>query len=237
MFSWLHLADFAGIVAWLHENPLAVGTYNAVAPNPVNNETFMATVRNTLATPVGLPLPEWFIKIAVPLFCTEPELLLKSRWVLPTRLLNEGYVFQYPQLDVALEAIYQPAFPHGTKLASTLKIIDLIVQPLALLIPFVAYYFTFSWFFFPYLTVGAVQVLSAVLNGLFFPATLKAGSRSYYNYHLLVTAAIGLVLWCVNEAAIMLLAFVLLYSSVISAVWYYFITANEYTNLRNWKGK
>lgn len=237
MFSWLHLADFAGIVAWLHENPLAVGTYNAVAPNPVNNDTFMATVRNTLATPVGLPLPEWFIKIAVPLFCTEPELLLKSRWVLPTRLLNEGYVFQYPQLDVALEAIYQPAFPRGTKLAHALKIVDLVLQPLAVAIPLLACKFTFSWLTLPYVELGAVQVLSAVLNGLFFPAALKAGSRSYYNYHLLVIAGIALVLWCLTESAIIFLAFVLMYFSVFSAIWYYLITVKEYTNLRNWKGE
>ena len=63
------------------------GVYNVSSPNPVKNETFMQTLRNKTGTKIGLPAPAWLLKIGAAIIGTETELLLKSRWVLPTKLL------------------------------------------------------------------------------------------------------------------------------------------------------
>jgi hypothetical protein len=52
-----------------------------------------------------LPAPEWLLKFGAILIKTETELILKSRWVVPERLLQEGFVFKYPVLDEALKNI------------------------------------------------------------------------------------------------------------------------------------
>ena len=65
----------------------------------------MKTLTNVMHVKVGLPSPEWLLKPGALLIRTETELILKSRWVLPDRLLNAGYTFTYPYLQQALEAI------------------------------------------------------------------------------------------------------------------------------------
>ena len=54
---------------------------------------------------IALPLPAWLLKIGAILIKTETELILKSRWVIPERLLNAGFQFKYATLDSALKAI------------------------------------------------------------------------------------------------------------------------------------
>lgn len=53
----------------------------------------------------GLPAPKWLLKLGAILIKTETELVLKSRWVIPQRLLEEGFVFEYPELEPALHQI------------------------------------------------------------------------------------------------------------------------------------
>jgi len=53
----------------------------------------------------GLPAPVWLLKMGAVIIKTETELILKSRWVLPQRLLAAGFQFQYPQIDIALKQI------------------------------------------------------------------------------------------------------------------------------------
>jgi uncharacterized protein (TIGR01777 family) len=102
MFSWIHIDDFAGIIEWLMKRESAQGIYNIAAPHAVSNSELMAEIRNALRAPFGLPAPTWMLRIASALIGTEPELLLKSRWVLPGRLFQEGYRFQYGHIDEAL---------------------------------------------------------------------------------------------------------------------------------------
>lgn len=102
MFSWIHIDDLRGIVEWLWTEQLQQGIFNASTPNPTTNAAFMKTVRSTLGVPFGLPAPAWMLKIGAAIIGTETELLLKSRWVLPTRLQEAGFVFQYPELRGAL---------------------------------------------------------------------------------------------------------------------------------------
>lgn len=102
MFSWIHIDDVCRIVEWLTINPDARGVYNASSPNPVKNKELMSTLRSRMGMPIGLPAPAWMLKIGAALIGTETELILKSRWVVPTRLLEEGYNFVYSEAEKAL---------------------------------------------------------------------------------------------------------------------------------------
>ncbi|BDZ37649.1 hypothetical protein GCM10025863_02630 [Microbacterium suwonense] len=103
-FSWIHVDDVVGIIDFLEEHPELDGPVNASTPNPVDNVTFMASVRRALGVRFGPPTPRWMLEIGAIGIRTETELILKSRWVLPGRLTQAGYVFRHPDLDGALEA-------------------------------------------------------------------------------------------------------------------------------------
>ncbi|AWO00901.1 TIGR01777 family protein [Chitinophaga alhagiae] len=105
MYSWVHITDVARMMEWLFEHPECSGTYNCAAPGPVTNRAFMATLRKATGHLFGLPAPAWMLKIGAALIGTETELLLKSRWVLPTRITQAGFKFRYPQLEGALAQI------------------------------------------------------------------------------------------------------------------------------------
>ncbi|REJ04236.1 DUF1731 domain-containing protein [Microbacterium bovistercoris] len=101
-FSWVHVDDVVGIVDFLEEHPQLEGPVNAAAPNPVDNATFMATVRGVLGVRFGPPMPRWMLELGAIGIRTETELILKSRWVLPGKLVEAGYAFRYPTLEAAL---------------------------------------------------------------------------------------------------------------------------------------
>ncbi|MDP4132140.1 MAG: TIGR01777 family oxidoreductase [Bacteroidota bacterium] len=105
MFSWIHIADVFNITLFVLEHKELSGVYNCSAPNPVSNEILMKTVREKTNTKFGLPSPAWLLKIGAVMIKTETELILKSRWVVPEKLLKAGYIFRYPFLDGALEDI------------------------------------------------------------------------------------------------------------------------------------
>ncbi len=100
--TWLHEDDFIRIVQWFLDNPASTGIYNCTAPAPLPNRDFMALLRRALGKSFGLPSPVWLLEIGAFFLRTETELLLKSRWVLPTRLLKEGFRFSFPHAQVAL---------------------------------------------------------------------------------------------------------------------------------------
>ena len=103
-FSWIHLDDVARIIDFLEVHPEIEGPINAAAPNPVDNRSFMAAVRSVLGVRIGPPTPRWMLELGAIAIRTETELVLKSRWVLPERLTDAGYVFAYPELVPALRA-------------------------------------------------------------------------------------------------------------------------------------
>jgi len=105
MYSWVHAEDICRLTEWLYHHPECEGTYNCAAPNPVTNEFFMKTLRHAAGIRVGLPAPAWMLALGAKLIGTETELLLKSRWVVPTRLTQAGFVFKYPKLETALQSI------------------------------------------------------------------------------------------------------------------------------------
>ncbi len=105
MVNWIHLDDFLGIIEWFRTNHNATGPYNIVSPDPVTNAVFMKTMRKVMGMPFGLPAYEWMLKLGAWMIGTEVELLLKSRWVEPKKLKDEGYGFQYPEIESALRQL------------------------------------------------------------------------------------------------------------------------------------
>lgn len=105
MFSWIHLADVAGAIAFLERHEELDGVVNLAAPGPVTGVELMRAIRRAIRMPVGLPAPRPVLEVGAWLIRTETELLHKSRWVVPERLLEAGYAFRYPRLDDAIADI------------------------------------------------------------------------------------------------------------------------------------
>jgi uncharacterized protein (TIGR01777 family) len=105
MYSWVHIDDVGNAIEWLFDHPELEGVYNLAAPGPVTNNIFMATLRSLMHHPFGLPAPAWLLRFGAAIIGTETELVLKSRWVLPTKLLETGFKFRYARLDTALQDI------------------------------------------------------------------------------------------------------------------------------------
>lgn len=101
MYSWVHIEDICRTVDFLFEKTGIEGVYNVSAPNPVTNNAFMHILQQVTGQNVGLPAYTWMLKIGAAIIGTETELLLKSRWVLPTKLQEAGFVFKYPLLKDA----------------------------------------------------------------------------------------------------------------------------------------
>lgn len=104
-FSWIHLEDLYEIIVFLQKRKDLAGVYNCSSPNPTNNEILMKELRKAMNVGFGLPSPKFLLEIGAILIRTETELILKSRWVLPEKLLQAGYIFKYPNIDQAFENI------------------------------------------------------------------------------------------------------------------------------------
>lgn len=105
MFSWIHIEDLFNSILFLQSHKELKGAFNCSAPNPVDNKTLMKTFRQVMNVKTGLPSPSWLLKIGAVIIKTETELILKSRWVIPERLLESGYTFKYPNLETTLSNI------------------------------------------------------------------------------------------------------------------------------------
>jgi uncharacterized protein len=99
--SWVHEEDFVSAIAHLIANETWTGCVNIASPNPLPNRQFMHLLRQAWGTRFGLPAPEWLLEIGTILLRTESELVLKSRRVIPRRLLDEGFQFKFPDWSVA----------------------------------------------------------------------------------------------------------------------------------------
>lgn len=104
-FSWVHIADVLGVIRFLIDNAQIDGVINVSAPHPVDSATVMRTIRRALGVPFGIPLHRWMLEPGAWAIRTETELVLKSRWVVPERLLASGYVFAFPEIAGAIGEI------------------------------------------------------------------------------------------------------------------------------------
>ena len=105
MVSWIHIDDWLRALTWLIENKSADGAYNLCSPNPVTNREFLGIIRAEAGCFAGLPAARWMLECGAFLLRTETELLLKSRWVIPSRLRQGGFHFQYPKFSSACRQI------------------------------------------------------------------------------------------------------------------------------------
>jgi uncharacterized protein len=104
-FSWVHMDDVIGAIRFLERHDELDGVVNVSSPSPTDSVGFMRTLRTVLGAPIGIPAPRFVLEIGSAVIKTETELVLKSRWVLPERLLDAGYEFAYPELEPALRQI------------------------------------------------------------------------------------------------------------------------------------
>jgi NAD dependent epimerase/dehydratase family enzyme len=93
--SWVHDVDFVRALDWLIVHPELSGVVNVAAPHPLPNAEFMRDLRQAWGMPIGLPATEWMLEIGAFVLQTETELILKSRRVVPGRLLDSGFRFEY----------------------------------------------------------------------------------------------------------------------------------------------
>ncbi len=99
--SWIALEDVVRIVNFALENENLSGAINVVAPNPATNEEFTDTLGATLHRPTFLPLPAFAVNLAFGEMGN--ALLLDSTRVVPKRLEEAGFQFDFPDLKAALE--------------------------------------------------------------------------------------------------------------------------------------
>jgi uncharacterized protein (TIGR01777 family) len=94
--SWIHDADFIRAIELLIATQDFAGVVNLASPNPLPNRDFLHAIREAWGTRIGLPTASWMIEIGTFLMRTESELILKSRQVIPGRLLAAGFQFTFP---------------------------------------------------------------------------------------------------------------------------------------------
>ncbi|MGA9648372.1 TIGR01777 family oxidoreductase [Pedobacter sp.] len=103
--SWIHEQDVALSIEWLLDQKEIKGVVNCTAPDAIKNNELMKSLRKVYGVPFGLPAPAWLLEIGAKIIGTETELILKSRWVKPSVLLNSGFKFQYGFIDNAIHDI------------------------------------------------------------------------------------------------------------------------------------
>lgn len=103
--SWIHEEDAARSIEWLLNHPEIEGVVNCTAPEAIKNHVFMRSIRKAFGRSFGLPAPAWLLAIGAKVIGTETELILKSRWVKPAVLLDNGFEFRYGKIDEAMRAL------------------------------------------------------------------------------------------------------------------------------------
>jgi uncharacterized protein len=93
--SWIHEADFVRAVDHLICNEQFSGAVNISSPAPIPNAEFMRELRLAWGTRIGFPALRPILEIGTFLMRTQSELVLKSRRVVPRRLLEDGFRFQF----------------------------------------------------------------------------------------------------------------------------------------------
>lgn len=105
MFSWIHIEDVCRAIDYFFDNKQLSDVYNLSSPNPITNKVFMSSLRKVTNNGIGLPAQKWMLRLGATMIGTEAELLLKSRWVVPTKLTQAGFKFKHPEIEEAFESI------------------------------------------------------------------------------------------------------------------------------------
>ncbi|MCS4486877.1 TIGR01777 family oxidoreductase [Staphylococcus americanisciuri] len=102
-YSWIHIDDLVSAILYLIAQPSANGPYNFTAPNPTTQHQFGRVLGRILHRPHYTRVPGGLLRLLLGQMAT---LILDTQYVLPERLLQQGFTFQYPNLDEALKEIY-----------------------------------------------------------------------------------------------------------------------------------
>ncbi len=103
--SWIHEQDFVRIIRWLIDREDLTGAINVCSPQPLPNAEFMSLLRRAWGAPVGLAATKWMLEMGAFFMRTETELILKSRRVVPARLLQSGFEFRFPDWREAADEL------------------------------------------------------------------------------------------------------------------------------------
>lgn len=101
--SWIHESDFCRAIEWIVNHSAFSGPVNICAPHPLPNGEMMKKMREACRMPIGLPASEWMLEVGAFFLRTETELIIKSRRVIPHRLLQSGFQFRFPTFRSAME--------------------------------------------------------------------------------------------------------------------------------------
>ena len=101
-FSWIHIKDLVKAIHFLIDSPESKGVYNVTSPEPVPQKIFGKALAKALKRPFLIPVWEWQLKI---LLGKGSEVLTLSASVVPKRLLDDGFVFDYPSVDRAMKEL------------------------------------------------------------------------------------------------------------------------------------
>lgn len=103
--SWIHRRDLVRLLICCLEDSALKGPINATAPGACTNREFTSILAACLERPAFLPMPVWLLRL---LFGEIADaLLLASQRVMPERILQSGFRYEYPELKQALEAIFK----------------------------------------------------------------------------------------------------------------------------------
>jgi uncharacterized protein (TIGR01777 family) len=101
-FSWAHIKDLAEAFVFLLKHPEIAGPVNVCSPNPVRNKDLAKALGRILHRPSFIPAPGFMVKLVLGEF---GSVILEGQRVIPRRLLENGFVFQYPDIEKALRGI------------------------------------------------------------------------------------------------------------------------------------
>tara|TARA_R110001592_G_scaffold10447_1_gene54133 strand:+ start:6799 stop:7716 length:918 start_codon:yes stop_codon:yes gene_type:complete len=99
--SWIHIDDLLGIIMYCIEHNNLRGAINGTSPYPVTNQVFTKVLGKVLKRPTIVPMPDVFVKLIMGQM--GEELLLAGKKILPVKILDAGYIFQYKKLEDALK--------------------------------------------------------------------------------------------------------------------------------------
>jgi uncharacterized protein (TIGR01777 family) len=100
---WIHLDDLVGIILYCINHDNLKGAINGTSPNPVINQVFTKTLGTALKRPTIFPMPKMVVQLLMGQM--GEELLLAGKRVLPRKILDAGYNFQYKKLEDALKNV------------------------------------------------------------------------------------------------------------------------------------
>jgi uncharacterized protein (TIGR01777 family) len=105
LISWIHIHDFCRALFFVAEKGQTGSIYNFGSPNPVRNTIFQKELRDSLGISYFINQPVWMLKLGAMLIGTETELILKSRHVLPKKLIHNDFQFEFPTIQSCLNSL------------------------------------------------------------------------------------------------------------------------------------